>query len=53
MGPAVLASRLLIISLLTEKKVSRNVKQRRLALSDFLHLKASYILDEYFNSTKV
>ena len=35
------------------KKFSHNVKQFRLALSYFLHLKSFYTLDEYFNSTKV
>ena len=40
---------------MTLKKLSYNVKQFRLALSDFLHLKSfyTYTLDEYFNSTEV
>ena len=35
------------------KKFSHTIKQFRLALSYFLHLKSFYTLDEYFNSTKV
>jgi len=35
-----------------KKKLSHSVKQFRLVLGDFLHLK-SYALDEYFNSIMV